>query len=272
MTRNRRVECRDRRGLSNQEKTQPVETTRFMNPPEKAGPEEIKSFVTAQRWGTLSTLSAGMDGFPFGSVVPYDIDSQGTIYIYISLIAEHFKNLQKDTRASLTIIDPFGTEDPQAHARATLLLRFEEVPADRHAVVQAGYEKRFPNSINYEIAHNFRFFAGTLERLRWIGGFGDIQWVSAEAYRSASPDPIAYESWSAIEHMNHDHRDALVRLVADNLKSTPNAADVHLVSIFEDRLVIRVSGSEQGDCSIPFPRKAVDVSELREIIVKMLRK
>ena len=114
-----------------------------------------RDFATLHRVGVLSTNSKSNVGFPFGSVVPYDIDSWGRIVIYISLIAEHYKNLSVDPRASLIILDPYGMHDPQASARATLLLNFSPVPEEERAAVEENYLGRFPGAVNREIAHNF---------------------------------------------------------------------------------------------------------------------
>jgi putative heme iron utilization protein len=243
-----------------------------MAPPDRAAPEFIKSFITAQRWGVLSTLSISQQGFPFGSVVPYDIDSQGRIIIYISLIAEHYKNLKSDNRASLTIIDSFGVSDPQAHARATLLLRFEPVGAPEAQSVQARYERRFPQSINYEIAHNFLFMRGEVDRIRWIGGFGDIQWMSSEAYQSAEADRLAYSSWEAIEHMNQDHRDALVDLVKAHSALSPRESEVGMSMLSATEMQIRVrQGTESKEITIPLTREVHEEGEVRAVVVETLK-
>src|SRR6185295_8430683 len=98
-----------------------------MNKPQRSDVSQVKNFLTQHRQGVLSTISVSQKGFPFGSIVPYDIDAQGNVFIYISFIAEHYKNLQADARASLIATDPFGIDDPQAYARATLLATFEPV-------------------------------------------------------------------------------------------------------------------------------------------------
>ena len=139
----------------------------------------------------LATTSVAAPGYPFGSITPYIIDGAGRITIYISLIAEHYRNLKADSRASILAADPFGGSDPQAHARATVLLTVQPVPDDERAAVSAAYEARFPQSINYEIAHNFVFMRGEPERVRWIGGFGEMSWIDRAAFQSARPDPLA---------------------------------------------------------------------------------
>jgi len=44
----------------------------------------------------------------------------------------------------------------------------------------------------------------------FVGGFGVMGWVAAPEYSQAQPDPLADAAAGIIEHMNADHRDALV--------------------------------------------------------------
>jgi heme iron utilization protein len=44
----------------------------------------------------------------------------------------------------------------------------------------------------------------------YVGGFGVMGWVQASDYDQAKPDPLADVATGIIEHMNADHKDALV--------------------------------------------------------------
>ena len=101
-------------------------------------------FICLHRVGTLCTVSHSHEGFPFGSIAPYDVDESGRIIVFISRIAEHFKNLTADPRASLFVADRFGSGDPQAYGRATLLATFAPVPEGEFARVAEHYFTRFP--------------------------------------------------------------------------------------------------------------------------------
>lgn len=236
----------------------------------KADAGRIKSFLYAQRWGILSTHSTTQQGYPFGSVVPYDITSSGEFVIYISLIAEHYKNLSTAPAACLTIIDSFGIHDPQAHARASVLLTFQKVEDLESQGVRESYERRFPGSINYEIAHNFLFMKGTVDRVRWIGGFGDIQWLNPEPYRAAIADPLAYDSWAVIQHMNEDHGNALCDLVEAQTGQRPTEGSVQMAALYSDEFVIRHKNSGGDDVHIPFVRRIGEEAEVRKVMIETL--
>lgn len=171
-----------------------------------------RNFILTQRSAMLATNSVTNPGYPLGSIVPYDIDQQMRLVIYISFIAEHYRNLNADARGCMLICDPLGVDQPQLYARASALCNFVVVPDDERSVVQTSYEKRFPGAVNYELAHNFTFMRAQVERIRWIGGFGEIGWVSADDFKSAKFDQTAYYGHEIISHMNQDHAAALATM------------------------------------------------------------
>lgn len=232
-----------------------------------------KNFLLAQRTGLLSSLSVSQQGYPFGSLTPYDIDEQGNVYIYISLIAEHYRNLCQDKRGSLIAIDPYGLRDPQAHARATLLADFSIVPEEDKEAVQRHYEKRFPNSINYEIAHNFVFMKGTPVKVRWIGGFGAIRWIDKERFMQAKPDALAYQSNEVLEHMNLDHAEALKELAQAHCHDLPAAvARYEMISIAAESFsILAHSSSGTRQIEIQFPTHLKSIEDSRQAIIQLLK-
>jgi len=217
---------------------------------------EARTLLAQCRFGILSTISVAEAGFPFGSVAPFDVDDEARLTIYISFIAEHYRNLKQDARASLTITDPFGGHDPHAHARATILTRFEVVPEEDRAEVQARYEARFPNSVDYSLAHNFVFMRGTSLRVRWIGGFGEIRWIDGENFRLARPDPLAGIAAGVIEHMNLDHRDSLREYVRAFSEVAAEGRECRMTGITSRGFIVELlspQGSEVVPISFPEP-------------------
>ena len=143
-------------------------------------PSELSRFIHAQKAAVLSTLSVAVAGYPFGSVVPYDLDRGGGMIIFISRIAEHYRNLRENPRACLTILDPEGRDDPQSFARASLLVDFAPLPDEARGTAEASYFARFPDSPARPIAHDFVFFRGRCVRARWIGGFAAAGWLDGD--------------------------------------------------------------------------------------------
>lgn len=234
---------------------------------------EVRNFICFNRDAVLSTISQSQQGFPFGSLVPYDISTDGSIIIYVSLIAEHYKNLTVDSRGSITVIEPFATQHRQASARATILANFNLVPESELPGVQRAYELRFPKSVNYEIQHNFVFLRGIPIKIRWIGGFGDIAWIKADDFFKASADPLAYIGLGIVEHMNDDHMDALRDLVKAFSAFDPGQYQIQMVDITSTDFCIALKGHGKLEkLKINFPQPIQNAEEARKEIIELLKR
>ena len=138
--------------------------------------------------GSLSTHSQKFPGFPFGSMMPYAADNFGRPIFFVSSMAMHTHNLRQDSRASLLITQPDVSGDPLGAARVTLLGEVNEAPADE---VKDLYLSRYENAKYWQEYSDFAYYRLQVSSVYFIGGFGVMGWISAEDYRSASPDPLA---------------------------------------------------------------------------------
>ena len=155
----------------------------------------------------LSTLSVDVPGYPFGSVVPYCLDGQGLPILLISRIAQHTKNILADSRVSLTVTEG-EVEDVQTGGRLTFLGNARLADAQEEAGER--YYRYFPQSRDYHKTHDFDFYRIEPVRARWIGGFGDINWLQPGQLVLPNPFDSAQEL-SMVEHMNADHVEAMRR-------------------------------------------------------------
>ncbi len=232
----------------------------------------VRRFLCSQTVASLSTLSLACDGYPFGSLVPYDIDAEGNLLIFISLISEHYKNISADPRVSLLVSDRFGIQDPQAHARATFVGDAIAVPDDERGDVETAYWKRFPFAPERAIAHSFLFFRISAVRVRWIGGFGDIRWISPGDYAETAHDPVAYESKAIIDHMNDDHRDALQELAKHKLDIEVAPEACSMVAVDSESFTLQVQGSDRSRRHrLSFSRRAGSSEEVRSLFIEALQ-
>ncbi len=53
--------------------------------------KEVISMIQTIPFGVLSSFSKSTDGYPFGSLMPFVVDSDGSLLFYISTLAEHRK-------------------------------------------------------------------------------------------------------------------------------------------------------------------------------------
>lgn len=161
-----------------------------------------------ESFGILSTISLDVPGYPFGSITPYCADRQCRPIIYISRIAQHTRNILADSRVSLTVFDNSGDDDIQARGRITCIANARPLDEEEHDVRER-YFRYFPSARQYAETHDFEFFWLDLVRVRYIGGFGQIYWIEPSEFMTANPFSAAQES-RIIQHMNDDHRDALM--------------------------------------------------------------
>ena len=159
-----------------------------------------------QSVGVLSTHSVDVEGYPFGSITPYVLNYDGAPTMLISDIAQHTRNIKRNKKVSLTIFDQ-GVDDPQASGRLTWV--GEALPIDPlDSEPRERYLRYFPSAESYFATHDFSFYRIRLRRARFIGGFGQIYWIDPDAMLIGNP--FRSTERGIIEHMNRDHRQALL--------------------------------------------------------------
>ncbi len=75
--------------------------------------------------------------------------------------------------------------------------------------LQVRYLRFFPEHAQYLEMGGFRFWSIEPVQVRLIEGFGSLHWVAGDAYL-ATPGEVPALETSILEHMNRDHRDALL--------------------------------------------------------------
>ena len=72
--------------------------------PQPSLAERARTLVAQGGTSTLSTLSRKHPGYPFGSLMPYGIDEDGSPLFLISSMAMHTRNLEQNPRCTLLIV------------------------------------------------------------------------------------------------------------------------------------------------------------------------
>lgn len=147
-----------------------------------SGASRARTLFAQQRDAVLCTAHADLDGWPFGSIVPYAVLPDGDALVFLSEIAEHTKNLRAEPRASLFIADPAARDQPQAGGRLTLLVQAELPTGDAATAAEATYFARFPGAAAMRSAHGFAVWRLRVARVRWIAGFGEMGWIDGAAW------------------------------------------------------------------------------------------
>ena len=212
-----------------------------------------------ESFGILSTIAVDPPGYPFGSVTPYCADDQCRPIIYISHIAIHTKNIARDARVSLTVVERSETsDDVQAQGRVTYVA--DARPLDSgDAAVRERYFRYFPSSRQYEQTHDFAFYRLDPVRIRFIGGFGQIYWLEADEFLTRNPFSASQEL-RIVEHMNADHADAVSQYVGG--AGVMTGIDAEGFDVLRSGRKIRV----------PFNTPVHNMEEARQALIAMARR
>lgn len=221
-----------------------------------------RRLLNSQKVGVLSTHSVDVEGYPFGSIVPFVLDYQGEPTVLISDIAQHTRNIKTDKRVSLTVFDK-DAEDSQASARLTWIGDAELIDQG-DADIRARYLRYFPSAESYFETHDFAFYHIRLQRARFIGGFGQIYWLEPDLL--LVENPFRKSEGGIIDHMNRDHHEALkhyckVLKGIDVVSVTMTGIDSDGFDMLADKRKVRID----------FEAPIHTVEAARAILVKLAR-
>jgi heme oxygenase (biliverdin-IX-beta and delta-forming) len=239
--------------------------------PEPSFAERARTLVHLGRVGSLSTVSRKQAGFPFGSLMPYGIDAAGRPTFLISTMAMHTQNLHADPRASLLVTQTGAEGDPLGAGRVTLIGNVATVPADEVGEVRSLYLQRYENSKYWVDFEDFSFYRMEVVDLYYVGGFGVMGWVAGAEYALARPDPLADVATDILDHMNADHRDALVLLARVLAGVDSQEAAMTSVDRLGFHVRLRTADGIRG-ARIAFSREVSNPVETREVLVEMVRR
>jgi putative heme iron utilization protein len=237
----------------------------------RSAAEEARTLVAQHKLCSLATLSE--DGTPWASLVTYGPTEGGLPVIYVSTLAEHGRNLERDQRGSVVIAEDAGDRDPLDCSRVTLAGRFRRPPeSDEQEAAKAAHLAAVPGARAYANFGDFSFWVLEVERVRWVGGYGRMDSADAPAYRAADPDPTAASAAGAVAHLNEDHADALL-IIAQALSGYTDAVGARCVRIDRYGLDLRVA-TPRGPATprVAFAEPVTEPAGLREATVELTRR
>ncbi len=236
--------------------------------PEPSFAERARTLLHVGRIGSLSTLSLKQPGFPFGSVMPYGLDNRGRPIFLVSTMAMHTQNLQADPRASLLVTQPDASGDPLGASRVTLVGNVLPVPKDEAPQARTLYLARYANSKYWVDFEDFSFYHLSVVDVYYVGGFGVMGWVSASDYGLARADPLADAAEGIIQHMNADHRYAL--MIIAQVFGGMESEEATMTSVDRLGFHLRLKTAEgMRGVRIAFLREVTTTSEARAVLVEM---
>ena len=238
--------------------------------PEPSFAERARTLTHLGRIGGLSTLSRKQPGFPFGSVMPYGLDDRGRPIFLISSMAMHTQNLQADPRASLLVTQVDASGDPLGASRVTLVANVPQLPKSEVPTARELYLQRYENSKYWVDFEDFSFYRMNVVDIYYVGGFGVMGWVSASDYDHAQPDPLADATAEIIQHMNADHKDALILIARAFAGIDSQEAAMTSVDRLGFHVRVKTHDGMRGT-RIAFLREARNAKEARNVLIEMVQ-
>lgn len=141
--------------------------------------EGARKLLAGHRQGVLCTNSSKREGYPFGSVTPFALDSQGRPVFLISSMAVHTKNVTANPKASLLVSEEAENEGLLAGPRANVLGKVVPVPEEELEEARQAYLKAHPAASQWADFGDFGFYRLEIAEVYYVGGFGVMGWVSA---------------------------------------------------------------------------------------------
>jgi putative heme iron utilization protein len=238
--------------------------------PEPSHAERVRTLMSLAPVATLSTISHKHAGYPFGSLMPFALDSSGRPIFLISNMALHTQNLRADSRCSLFVGQAGADDDALGAARATLIGNTEPVPENDVAGAREKYLARHENSRYWVDFSDFSFFRLQPIDLYYVGGFGVMGWVEAKDYEHALPDPLAEAASGILAHMNTDHVDAMIQLAKAHAGIEATEAAMTSVDRLSFSLRLKATDGFKG-ARINFLHEVATPQDTRTVLVEMVR-
>jgi putative heme iron utilization protein len=185
-------------------------------------------------------------------------------------MAMHTQNLQADPRASLLVTQEDAGGDALGASRVTLVGRVLPVPDAEVAEARKLYLARYANSKYWVDFEDFSFYRMKVVDVYYVGGFGVMGWVSASEYDRSQPDPLADSMAEIIQHMNADHKDALVLLAREFARVESQEATMTAVDRLGFHVVLKTHDGMLG-ARIAFLREVSNPAETRRVLVEMVQ-
>jgi len=185
-------------------------------------------------------------------------------------MAMHTQNLQADHRASLLVTQDHGGDDPLGAARVTLVGNVLPLPESEVAEARQLYLARYANSKYWVDFEDFSFYRMDVVDVYYVGGFGVMGWVSASEYDDSQPDPLADSMAEIIQHMNADHKDALVSLARKFARVESTEATMTAIDRLGFHVRLKTRDGMRG-ARIAFLQEVKNPAETRKVFVDMLQ-
>jgi heme oxygenase (biliverdin-IX-beta and delta-forming) len=208
-----------------------------------------------------ATLATSQDGWPYASLVLAAADQDASPLLLLSDLAEHSKNLKRDSRASLLFDGTAGRDDPLTGPRVTVLGEMKPVADPR---LMARFTARHPSAAGYAGFADFHLYRLAIARAHLVAGFGRIHAIGADALLSPAAAALAAAESDIVQHMNEDHGEA-IELYATRIAGA-SGSGWRMTGIDPEGIDLRRGGTV---LRLDFPAPVGDAGAARAALIRL---
>lgn len=221
-----------------------------------------RQVVRHARSGALGTL-ARETGQAYVSLAAYACDYDVSPVFLLSDLADHTKNVHKNSQVSLLCEQASHLANPQAGPRVTLMGTLEKVTGDHECSI---FEQCHPSSKMYAGFGDFNFYRLTIEKAHYVGGFGRAIWIDGAALCCDSAASLYFREnqKTLISVLNSDYPD-LARDCATKLLKL-RGKNWKILRIDPDGLTLKLASKI---VRYPFEKQVENETELHQVLAEL---
>eukprot|EP00578_Thalassiosira_sp_NH16_P006635 CAMPEP_0181109454 /NCGR_PEP_ID=MMETSP1071-20121207/18182_1 /TAXON_ID=35127 /ORGANISM="Thalassiosira sp., Strain NH16" /LENGTH=329 /DNA_ID=CAMNT_0023193145 /DNA_START=64 /DNA_END=1053 /DNA_ORIENTATION=+ len=246
------------------------------NAPKLGFDVDVRSLVQYNHgFAVMSTNSKANSGFPGGSVVGFAPDELGRPIFIFSGMSTHTQDLLADPKCSVTIASK--EFKGAADGRVNLMGKVTLVGAEERDAMKEIYLAKHPGAfwVNFGDFNWFRM--EEIVDIRFVGGFARAGSITPKDYADAEPDPVSGFGSFIASHMNDDHMDSTIAMIAHAIPGL-DVSEAVITSVDSLGMYVKCTRTprasdqpQQFKIRLPFPRKIEDRKDVKEVIVEMTR-
>ncbi len=190
-------------------------------------------------------------------------------------MSTHTQDLLADPRCSVTIASK--EFKGAADGRVNLMGKVTLVPPEERNTVKEIYLSKHPGAFWVDFGDFNWFRMDEITDVRFVGGFARAGSVTPEEYKNAKPDPIAGFGGAIAQHMNEDHMDSTIAMIANAIPGLVVEA-AEITSVDSLGMYVKCTRTprasdqpQQFKIRLPFPRRVEQRKDVKDVIVEMTR-
>ena len=145
-------------------------------------PTEVKNMMDRHNVGMVATIYVDKNK-PYNSIMPFALDKKNRPFVFISELAVHTQNIEKNPNISLMVFEPDKNGNVFNGARAIFDGKFKKT-TDKNEIAELKkiYLKKHPDAEIFIEFEDFSFYVLEIDSIYYIGGFGDIGHINVQKY------------------------------------------------------------------------------------------